>query len=104
MSKNPGKLCCPKCSCVIFKPETAFLSETNQSLVSIQNSSQGEIEVIDSFWTVKDMMAFENIGFSREASDGRKYLICADCELGPLGFADIKESLFYIATSRVKNA
>ena len=47
------------------------------------------------------MMNFENIGFSKPA-DGLKYLLCADCDLGPLGFQDVGSNTFYIAANRVR--
>ena len=59
-------------------------------------------EQISEFWSVKDMMAFENVGFSKDTADGKKFLICADCEVGPLGFHDTtrSEKVYYIAVSR----
>ncbi|OZJ06891.1 hypothetical protein BZG36_00253 [Bifiguratus adelaidae] len=37
------------------------------------------------YWKVQNMMTFENIGFSKTV-DNVKYLSCADCDLGPLGY------------------
>jgi hypothetical protein len=49
------------------------------------------------------MMKFENIGFCNTI-DGIKYLSCADCDLGPLGYHDTTKEpkLYHIATDRVK--
>jgi guanine nucleotide exchange factor len=44
-------------------------------------------EEINKFWLVHDMLTFENIGFTNSV-DKKKYLICADCEIGPIGVQD----------------
>ncbi|KIK95209.1 hypothetical protein PAXRUDRAFT_827235 [Paxillus rubicundulus Ve08.2h10] len=58
-------------------------------------------------------MAFENIGFSRPvASAGDSsalpklltFLICADCDVGPLGWSEEGGKEFWLACSRVKYA
>ncbi|VDK38324.1 unnamed protein product [Taenia asiatica] len=59
------------------------------------------------FWTVERMTDFENVGFCNTV-EGIKYLICADCEIGPLGYHDTHSAaggqpLFHIAVSRVRN-
>lgn len=42
------------------------------------------------------MMDFENVGFSKTV-DTTKYLSCADCDLGPLGYHDTaKEPKEYV--------
>jgi hypothetical protein len=46
-------------------------------------------------------MAFENVGFSRAGPGGVKYLVCAECELGPLGWADQARGEFWVAVERV---
>jgi len=53
-------------------------------------------------------MAFENIGFSRPVpqlseTEGRrmKLLVCAECELGPIGWCEEGGAEFWIACSRV---
>ena len=64
------------------------------------NSEDGE--TLTDFWVVDDMFTFENVGFSNTV-DGIKYLICADCEVGPIGWHDIADKkAFYISTSRIK--
>ncbi|KAJ3302770.1 hypothetical protein HDV03_004587 [Kappamyces sp. JEL0829] len=103
-STNGAKLTCPRCACVILRENVACMTETPQALVSMKKDRMGEMEDILHYWTVKDMMAFENIGFSKAAGDGLKYLICADCEVGPLGFTDPKSPICYIAASRVTHS
>ncbi|XP_077868071.1 guanine nucleotide exchange factor MSS4-like isoform X2 [Saccoglossus kowalevskii] len=58
-------------------------------------------ETLKEFWVVDDMYTFENVGFTNTVND-IKYLICADCEVGPIGWHDLsKKKEFYIALDRV---
>lgn len=61
-----------------------------------------EIETIKHYWKADDMFTFENIGFSNTVHD-TKYLICADCEMGPVGYFDITTKKCYVALKRVKH-
>ncbi len=59
------------------------------------------IEETTIFWKLTNMMDFENVGFCNTV-ENIKYLCCADCEVGPIGFHDITErNQFYIAVNRV---
>ena len=49
-----------------------------------------------------DMFDFENIGFSHTVGD-TKYLVCADCEQGPVGWHDNNTRKSYVALARVKH-
>jgi hypothetical protein len=41
------------------------------------------------YWSIPTRLSFENIGFSKTAPGSTiKYLVCADCEFGPLGYTD----------------
>ncbi|KAI9218060.1 Mss4-like protein [Blastocladiella britannica] len=54
---------------------------------------------------VRDMMHFENIGFSKTVADGLKFLSCADCDLGPLGFQQIGPNVYggcFVKADRVR--
>ncbi|RIA94173.1 Mss4-like protein [Glomus cerebriforme] len=55
------------------------------------------------FWALNDIMAFENIGVSRPIDSGVKYLCCASCDIGPLGYNDTNSTAneFLIAVDRV---
>lgn len=61
-----------------------------------------ESELLKNYWTVDDMFTFENIGFSNTVQN-KKYLICADCEMGPVGYHDITSKKCYVALKRVKH-
>jgi hypothetical protein len=59
--------------------------------------------IVMDHWVVEDMFDFENVGFTKPVEDGVKYLICADCERGPIGWhqpADVPNE-FFIACNRV---
>eukprot|EP00731_Ephydatia_muelleri_P026464 Em0018g564a len=61
-------------------------------------------EALTDFWCVSDMYHFENVGFSKNVgSSTLKYLLCADCEIGPIGWHDtVTKDEFYVAAKRVK--
>lgn len=59
-----------------------------------------ERESVSAFWKVRDMFTFQNVGFTH-TFDGNKYLACADCEAGPIGFHDVENKASYVALSRV---
>ena len=60
-------------------------------------------EDLKAFWLVTDMFTFDNVGFTNTV-DSIKYLICADCEIGPIGWHNISDKkAFYVAVERVKH-
>jgi hypothetical protein len=60
-------------------------------------------ETLTEFWKVGDMFTCENVGFSNTVND-IKYLVCADCEVGPIGWHDINDkTAYYIALDRVQH-
>lgn len=67
----------------------------------IDPSSEPEAETLSQFWVVNDMYTFENVGFSHTVGNN-KYLTCADCEAGPIGFHDIPSKISYVSFSRVE--
>ena len=57
---------------------------------------------VTQFWLVEDMFHFENVGFSKTVNETVKYLICADCEKGPIGWHDVGNRKEYlVAAERV---
>lgn len=61
-----------------------------------------ETELLKDYWLVDDMFTFENIGFSNSVQN-TKYLICADCEMGPVGYHDVTTRKCFVALKRVKH-
>ena len=59
-------------------------------------------DTLTQFWLVEDMFHFENVGFSKTVDQTLKYLICADCEIGPIGWHSLSNTKeYFIATERV---
>uniref|UniRef100_A0A0R3RLX6 U6 snRNA-associated Sm-like protein LSm3 n=1 Tax=Elaeophora elaphi TaxID=1147741 RepID=A0A0R3RLX6_9BILA len=77
-----------RCNCAILSPNVAsFVDAKPFSLPfcrQAKNSTSISTEVINS-WFVERMFDFENIGFTH-TRDGVKYLVCANCEDGPVGY------------------
>lgn len=67
-----------------------------------QNVDKLETEAFKDFWEIADMFTFENIGFSNTVGDF-KFLICADCDMGPVGYHVTSSKKNYIALARVKH-
>jgi len=68
----------------------------------VAEDTSAEAEAMQQYWQLSNMMAFENIGFSKTVATGLKYLSCADCDTGPLGYHDTtKEAECFIAVDRV---
>ncbi|XP_053515499.1 guanine nucleotide exchange factor MSS4 isoform X3 [Artibeus jamaicensis] len=60
-------------------------------------------DLLQEHWLVDDMFTFENVGFTKDVGNV-KFLVCADCEIGPIGWhcLDDKNS-FYVALERVSH-
>ena len=124
--RNTQTIVCSFCDDIILRPQTAILTNKPtllpQMLVDKTSSSSNESEsnrlsingsdhlcdTVESFWLVSDMFTFENVGFSNTVNNQTKYLVCANCERGPIGFSPINPSTrqlekeFYVAIDRIK--
>lgn len=106
--KNIKAVLCQRCGSKVLCPGMAVYAEKELFLPSMRKKSgsfgtEGSVDgdTLKSFWLVDNMFDFENVGFTNDV--GRiKYLICADCEIGPIGWhcLDDKQS-YYIALERV---
>lgn len=65
-------------------------------------SDQFETEEFNEFWIIDDMFTFDNVGFSNTIGN-HKFLICADCEMGPVGYHDLESKKSFVALARVKH-
>ncbi|ORZ32622.1 Mss4-like protein [Catenaria anguillulae PL171] len=98
---NTYRIYCPNplCKCLILREkhgrhvrqpakfDMPSMPQTQAQSVpapSVQ-ADQGEAD----FFEIKDMMSFENIGFSKTVHQSVKFLSCADCDLGPLGYQEV---------------
>ena len=105
---NTKVLICQICSSKILKKSTCIAVNKTFSLPYMKSKDEkgkditNEKEEIKEYWLVHDMMTFENVGFTKTV-DKIKYLICADCEIGPIGFQNIlNPNELYVARDRVK--
>ena len=105
---NSQAMHCLRCNCKVLLPQKAHIVSRSHCLPHMKkkdaagNENTGAGETINKFWQIEDMMTFENVGFLRTV-DNIKYLICADCEVGPIGYHVIDEpKLFFVAIDRVQ--
>ncbi|KRT80976.1 hypothetical protein AMK59_5037 [Oryctes borbonicus] len=101
--RNLRSVICKYCTSVILTPLSASISyfEFDLPLMSQKkNDGNIETETVSTFWIVNDMFTFQNVGFSHTIED-KKYLTCADCEAGPIGYHDLSQKKSYVALSRV---
>ena len=61
-------------------------------------------EVLMDHWAVSDQFDFENVGVSKAIDVNFRYLICADCDAGPIGIVNknVEGATFFVSHSRVK--
>ncbi|KAJ7771917.1 Mss4-like protein [Mycena maculata] len=112
---NKWDLLCPRCGSLILrtgvgklveKPSVQMEPATRSPTLIALLPSLPEPPALVSWWLVAPSpMEFENIGFSKSLSSGdgaqMKLLICAECDLGPLGWSEVGGSEFWLACSRV---
>ncbi|XP_017016123.1 guanine nucleotide exchange factor MSS4 homolog [Drosophila takahashii] len=103
--KNKSNVRCQFCNSLMLKAqEGTFSAEEVEVPLMMQKQDRTadslNSEPLKDFWLVKDMMTFENIGFSHTV-DGRKFLVCADCERGPVGYHDLTTRHCFLALKRV---
>lgn len=72
----------------------------------ISDATEVQLSLFTEFWLLEDIFQFDNVGVSRDVDvDGRqiKYLTCADCEIGPIGWyaADDKKAIYLCVNERV---
>ncbi|XP_012532099.1 guanine nucleotide exchange factor MSS4 homolog [Monomorium pharaonis] len=103
--KNKDKIYCIFCSSKMLNVGTARLINIDFALPYIHSKAEdkaNQSEMISDYWLIEDMYTFENIGVSHTV-DNVKYLACADCERGPVGWHDLSTKKSYIALCRVKH-
>ncbi|RHZ58177.1 hypothetical protein Glove_375g11 [Diversispora epigaea] len=125
-NQNSFDIYCPElsCKCLILRAKHGILVERPKEKLKISDepaytdlkgfaikndtkndaSNDASSSQLQGFWQLTDMMAFENIGFSKTIIEtGIKYICCADCNAGPLGYHDTtaNEKEYLIAVNRV---
>ncbi|XP_053943857.1 guanine nucleotide exchange factor MSS4 [Cuculus canorus] len=103
--RNLKAVLCQRCGSRVLLPGAATFAHRELLLPAMRKkaSSGGSEagELLREHWLVRDMFSFENVGFTRDVGNV-KFLVCADCEAGPIGWhcLDDKDS-FYVALERV---
>uniref|UniRef100_A0A8C5MK84 Guanine nucleotide exchange factor MSS4 n=1 Tax=Leptobrachium leishanense TaxID=445787 RepID=A0A8C5MK84_9ANUR len=104
--KNARAVLCQRCGCKVLSAGVATLAKRELLLpsmkkTSLAENSEQECELLIEHWLVHDMFTFDNVGFSKDVGS-IKFLVCADCEVGPIGWHNLKEqNSFYVALDRV---
>lgn len=109
--KNIKSVLCQRCGSKVLCPGMAVLAKKELFLPSMRKKTgitraEGTMDgdMLSDHWLVDDMYAFENVGFTKDVGK-LKYLICADCEIGPIGWHSLDDKRsFYVALERVDHA
>lgn len=109
---NAASVKCPRCPSMFLLPKCGKYECIERSLpaMTVKKASEEDpsktTENIDErftqFWAVDDLYKFENMGFSNTV-DNSKYLVCADCEVGPVGWHDLVTKISYLSLARVEH-
>lgn len=113
--KNKNKIYCTRCPSLVLTPGNGGFIRKKFSLPSDKvkksdpesekDNKDAPEETIHDCWMIENMYAFENIGFSNTVGT-IKYLVCADCESGPIGWHDLSNGgkISYLSWDRVKHS
>ncbi|XP_041972526.1 guanine nucleotide exchange factor MSS4 homolog [Aricia agestis] len=106
-NSNKYVLKCKFCASKILDKKSAkyVVQEVQLPLMLQDSRKEGEVqnETMNEFYHVESMYTFENIGFTHTVNN-YKYLSCADCDAGPVGYFDMSTNQSYVAVSRVEHA
>ncbi|XP_061869424.1 guanine nucleotide exchange factor MSS4 [Colius striatus] len=103
--RNLKAVLCLRCGSRVLLPGAATFALRELLLPAMRKKAAaaagGGGDLVREHWLVRDMFSFENVGFTRDVGNV-KFLVCADCEAGPIGWhcLDDKDS-FYVALERV---
>ena len=101
MAHHP-ELQCKHCSSIILKPDTGERLVTHIDSLPMGAELMDKTQYTD--WVnVKDHFDFWNVGFKRTVASNEKYLVCADCERGPIGLQYVDSGKIYVAMQLVKH-
>ncbi|NXO03521.1 MSS4 factor, partial [Rhinopomastus cyanomelas] len=103
--RNLKAVLCQRCGSRVLLPGAATFTCRELLLPAMRKKAAAAAgsggDLLREHWLVRDMFSFENVGFTRDVGNV-KFLVCADCEAGPIGWhcLDDKDS-FYVALERV---
>ncbi|CAM0135328.1 hypothetical protein VKS41_000084 [Umbelopsis sp. WA50703] len=76
-----------QCNCLVLRKGAATLVKRDP----IKPIDDKDVPSVNEyFWHVSDMMHFDNVGFSKTVGE-TKFLSCADCDIGPIGYHIISD-------------
>jgi len=101
--KNAKQIVCIRCRSKILPPKMGTYEEFQYELESMSKETVGQKEMVNQFFRVEDMFDFDNLGFTNTV-DTTKFLSCADCDVGPLGYHNLTTKISYVALARVAYA
>ncbi|EPZ32124.1 Mss4-like protein [Rozella allomycis CSF55] len=101
---NPNNIRCvnEKCRTLILKKNSAEL-KTNLTLPEMTSKSE---KISSRGWFLSNIYTFDNIGVTKPTQmdsfgNDFRFLICAECEIGPLGYLDNANKSIFLAEDRV---
>lgn len=99
---NRQRVRCVHCGSVVLQPGAGTLQPFPRRLPAA--SAGQEERQFDRWWEVRDMFGFDNVGFTNTTGDHVKFLSCADCDRGPIGFHDLNTKHSFVAVDCVSHA
>ena len=99
--KNAKQLVCKKCKSKILPPKTGFFTSAGDFDLHLMDDKDAK-EKVTRFFRVDDMFDFDNLGFSNTVEEV-KFLTCADCEIGPIGYHTLTDKKSFVALDRVEH-
>ena len=102
--QNARAIHCLLCQTVILNALTAaHHSATQHTLPPFPATTAAAAVSSEHSWLVDDQMTFENVGVTRGVEGGVRYLVCGNCDGGPIGcvYAEAPQA-FYVLHGRIQ--
>ncbi|XP_075228963.1 ess-2 splicing factor homolog isoform X2 [Lycorma delicatula] len=102
---NKKAIFCIHCPSLILNAGDGVYINTEFTLPHMMRPKSVETvleEKVSDYWKVNDMYTFQNVGFSKNVG-ANKFLTCAECDMGPIGWFDSSTKECFVALSRVKH-
>ncbi|KIH62858.1 Mss4 protein [Ancylostoma duodenale] len=103
--KNWNTIVCRRCDSVIFPEDRVkYIEDYTVELPEMIPGGKGSTgsEKISWWWYTKNDKDFDTIGYAWVVIDGKKTLLCGDCEFGPIGLRTPDDKEYWVAVERVR--
>ncbi|CAJ0567457.1 unnamed protein product, partial [Mesorhabditis spiculigera] len=100
--KNYQQIVCRRCHSIVFPVNAVIYVEkfpVKLPVMSHQGKGKVPLEEISWWWYTHDDLDFDTVGW--QTINGKKVLMCGDCEFGPFGFRTDDNKHFYVAVERM---